>query len=127
MQRYGEQRVLYGFTFGQDAVRENNVITFATEGTVVFGEKYNNPDLLTGRTKALKHFFEQADLSIEIPQNMLNRLWWKLMVNVGMNQVSALYGARYRELQQSGEVFDRMRQLMLEVIELSKFTESRLS
>jgi hypothetical protein len=37
--------------------------------------------------------FENAGITWETPRNMIRILWWKFMVNVGMNRASAVMGA----------------------------------
>jgi 2-dehydropantoate 2-reductase len=125
--RYSLQHVVYGFTYGQDAVRDGNNIIYRTQGRVVIGEQKNNAASLTGRIERIKAFFEDAGIPVEIPEDMIRKMWWKLMVNVGMNQVSALYHAPYADFQRPGPVFDRMNALMQEVITVSKYFEGPLS
>ncbi|MGM0431153.1 MAG: ketopantoate reductase family protein [Spirochaetota bacterium] len=125
--RYGSEHVLYGFTYRQDAVRIGNEITYQAPGKIVFGEKYNDPNRLTERVRAIKQFFEVAGVDVEVPRQTMQRLWWKLMVNTGANQSSVIHRADYGTLAQSGEAFDYMKALMMEVIALSKFTETPLS
>ena len=50
---------------------------------------------------------------------MIRMLWWKFMVNVGMNQASAVMGAPYGVFQSSSEAHSLMVDLMREVIDLA--------
>lgn len=127
LERYGKQRVLYGFTYGQDAVRSGNSITYSSPGQIVFGEQINKPNALTDRVRKVASYFSRAQVVYDIPEDMLHQLWWKLMVNVGMNQVSALYGASYGEFQKPGMIFERMKALMQEVIAVSQSEPSPLN
>jgi 2-dehydropantoate 2-reductase len=127
VRRYGQQRVLYGFTYGQDAVRTGNEIVYTSPGRVVFGEPINAAHQPTARVSRVASFFEHSGVLYDIPEDMMHQLWWKLMVNVGMNQVSALYRASYGEFQKPGEIFERMKALMHEVIAVSQPESSRLS
>ena len=47
-----------------------------------------------------------ADLVIvnEIPEDMIRMLWWKFMINVGMNQASAVMRAPYGLFQTSADL-----------------------
>jgi 2-dehydropantoate 2-reductase len=127
LERYGEHRVLYGFTYGQDAVRSGNSITYSSPGQIVFGEQNNTANAMTDRVRKVASYFSRAQVVYDIPGDMLHQLWWKLMVNVGMNQVSALYGARYGEFQKPGKIFYRMKALMQEVIAVSQSEPSPLN
>jgi 2-dehydropantoate 2-reductase len=127
LERYGKQRVLYGFTYGQDAVRTANSITYSSPGQIVFGEQINIPNAPTDRVRKVASYFSHAQVVYDIPEDMLHQLWWKLMVNVGMNQVSALYGVRYGEFQKPGMIFERMKALMQEVIAVSQYETSPLN
>lgn len=50
---------------------------------------------------------------------MRHRLWWKFMVNVGINQASAMLRAPYGAFQSAGEARDLMWTLMGEVLLIS--------
>ncbi|MCF8127878.1 MAG: hypothetical protein K9N10_05160 [Deltaproteobacteria bacterium] len=55
--------------------------------------------------------FENAGITWETPRDMIRILWWKFMINVGMNQASAVMGAPYGAFQESSEA---MKSLMEE-------------
>jgi 2-dehydropantoate 2-reductase len=51
---------------------------------------------------------------------MIRMLWWKFMVNVGMNQASAVMRAPYGVIQSSPHARELMEALMREVVVLAK-------
>ncbi len=127
LERYGSEHVFYGLTVGQDTVRIENRLHFVQPGRIIFGEKKNDLSCLSERVQQVKTYLEDANVVVEVPQDMEYQLWWKLMVNTGINQASAVLRAPYREFQQPGEAFDLMKALILEVIELSGHTGCPLS
>lgn len=114
---YGMDKVLYAISVGIDAVRQGNVITYANPGKHFFGEARNTR--LSRRVLRVREAFEKAGIAHEIPEDMIRTLWWKFMINVGMNQASAVLRAPYGVFQTSPEARDLMDALMQEVIALA--------
>ena len=85
---YGMDKVVYAISLGIDAVREGNDVVYTTPGTHYFGEKRN--ETITPRVQKIKEAFEKAGIAYKIPEDMMRWLWWKFMVNVGVNQASAV-------------------------------------
>ena len=122
---YGPEKVLLAISVGIDAVRENNRVSFSNPGLHYFGEPKNDP--IGPRAAALKKVFDQAGIATEIPPDMVRMLWWKFMINVGMNQASAVTRGTYGVFQRSGEARALMRELMDEVIALAEAARVDLS
>ncbi len=114
---YGMDKVLYAISVGIDAVRQGNVITYANPGKHFFGEAHNTR--LSRRVLRVREAFEKAGIAHETPEDMIRTLWWKFMINVGMNQASAVLRAPYGVFQTSPEARDLMDALMREVIALA--------
>jgi len=114
---YGMDRVVYGLTLGIDAVREGNRVTYTTQGRIFFGEA-KNPSM-TERVRRIHELFDRAGIAHVIPPDMIRSLWFKFMVNVGVNQVSAVLRADYGTLRSSAEARDLMDSAMREVIALA--------
>jgi 2-dehydropantoate 2-reductase len=115
---YGVDKVLYAVVAGIDAVRDGNVVTFSKQGKLFFGEAVNQT--LTERVKRLHALFQKAGIVYETPEDMIRTLWWKFMINVGMNQVSAVLRAPYRVFHHSHEARELMEEAMKEVIALAR-------
>jgi 2-dehydropantoate 2-reductase len=122
---YGMPKVLYAVAVGIDAVRNGNVVTCTSQGKLLFGEA-ENPDL-SERVKALKALFTRAGIINETPVDMIRTLWWKFMVNVGVNQVSAILDAPYGVFQRSQAARDLTEDAMDEVIAIAQVKGTRLS
>lgn len=113
----GIESMLYSTCVAIDAVREGNSITYSTFGRLDFGEKVNISN--TPRVGSLKDLFERANIPYVVPGDMMRALWWKYMVNVGVNQVSAILRAPYGVFQRVEEAKKLMIEAMREVVAVS--------
>ena len=115
---YGMDKLLYGISVGIDALRQNNAVTFTKPGKHYFGEADNTH--ISDRVRRVRTAFDRAGIVYETPVDMLRTMWWKFMVNVGMNQASAVTRAPYGVFQTSAEAQALMEGLMQEVIVLAE-------
>lgn len=115
---YGMEKLLYGVVVGIDAVRTGNETRFTREGKLIFGEATNT--VLSERVRVLQDLFGQARILYETPEDMMRILWWKYMVNVGINQASAVLGAPYGVFQNVKEARELMESAMREVIRVAE-------
>ena len=122
---YGMDKLLYGICIGIDSLRQNNVVTFSKSGKLVFGERIN--DIYSQKVQALKELFDKAGIPCKIPEDMIRFLWWKFMVNVGINQSSAVLGAHYKIFHTDSYARELMESAMWEVINISEKTEINLN
>ena len=122
---YGMDKLLYAVSVGIDAVREGNQVTYTKPGKHYFGEARNQQ--ISSRVKRVQAVFEQARITYETPVDMVRMMWWKFMVNVGMNQTSAVLRAPYGVFLSSREACDLMEALMLEVVQLAQLEGVDLS
>ncbi|MFA7424175.1 MAG: ketopantoate reductase family protein [Desulfosarcinaceae bacterium] len=113
----GSEKVLYAISVGIDAVRQDNRLTYSNPGRHIFGEADNT--VVSDRVRRVQEAFTRAGIAWETPQDMIRTLWWKFMINVGMNQASAAMGAPYGAFQTRAEARDLMEALMREVIALA--------
>lgn len=114
---YGVDRVLYGVSVGIDALRQGNQMTYTNPGKHYFGE-LNNAQL-SQRVSQVQKVFEIAKIVYETPEDMLRIMWWKFMINVGMNQSSAVMRAPYGVFHNDTNAQKLMESLMREVIALA--------
>lgn len=122
---YGMDRVLYAVAVGMDALKEGNTVTYTRQGKVFFGERENH--LITERVKRVQALFDRAGIVHETPPDMIRILWWKFMINVGINQASAALRAPYSVFQESREARDLMESAMREVMALAAKANIRLT
>jgi 2-dehydropantoate 2-reductase len=122
---YGMDKVLYGLSLGIDAVRVGNSIGYTVLGRVIFGEEKN--PTMSERVSRIKAIFDRAGIANATPPDMVRSLWFKFMINVGVNQVSAVFGADYGTLRTSSEARDLMDAAMREVISVARTLQVDLS
>ncbi|MFA5180667.1 MAG: 2-dehydropantoate 2-reductase [Syntrophales bacterium] len=115
---YGAENILYATVVGIDALREENNVIYTTQGKIFFGEK-RNPSL-SDRVRRVADIFNSAGIIHEIPADMIRILWWKFMINVGINQASAALKGPYGLFQTSTEAQGLMDASMREVIALAQ-------
>jgi 2-dehydropantoate 2-reductase len=123
--RFGSEKVLYGLALGIDAVREASGITYRNQGRILFGEPKNQE--LSGRVRRVGALFDRAGIAHLTPPDMIRSLWFKFMVNVGANQVSAVLGANYGTLRETDLARQLMEAAMQEVILLAQAEQVALS
>jgi 2-dehydropantoate 2-reductase len=116
---FGMDKLLYTVAVGMDAVRQDGAISYTTMGKLIFGEAQNQT--VSPRVRVLQSAFAQAGIVYETPVDMLKTMWWKFMVNVGVNQASAVMRAPYGVFQTSPDAQALMVALMQEVIVLADY------
>lgn len=114
---YGMDKVLYTISVGIDAVRKANQTQYSKPGKHYFGEADNTR--LSQRVLRVQAAFDRAGIIYETPGDMIRMMWWKFMINVGMNQASAVMRAPYGIFQTSPDARNLMEALMKEVLALS--------
>jgi 2-dehydropantoate 2-reductase len=114
----GRDKLVYAIAVGIDAVRENDRFTYANPGKIVFGplgDEGHGP-----RLERIEEALNRAAIPNEIPVDIMRAMWWKFMINVGINQASAVLRAPYGRLQSSPDARALMRELMAEVVTLAE-------
>lgn len=114
---YGMDKVLYTISVAIDAVRHGNQTNYTKPGKHYFGEAKNTR--LSQRVLCVQKAFDKAGIVYETPEDMIRMIWWKFMINVGMNQASAVMRAPYGVFQTSPDARGLMEALMKEVIALT--------
>lgn len=116
--RFGIDRMLYSFCVETDATRERDSVSFTKVGTIVFGERAN--EYLSERVESVSALFEQCGIPYRVPPDMMRELWWKFMMNVGINPVSAILGAPYGVFQRVAEARELFSSAAREVVVLAR-------
>ena len=115
---YGMDRLLYAVSVAIDAVREGNQVRYSKPGKHYFGEAENTQ--ISPRVQRVQVAFDRAGIAYETPVDMIRMLWWKFMVNVGMNQASAVMRIPYGVFQTAPDARALMEALMLEVVRVAE-------
>lgn len=114
---FGMDKMLYSFCVGTDAVRTGTHTQYTKHGRIVFGEAVN--EIKSQKVEAVATVFKAAGIPYSIPVDMIRELWWKFMLNVGINQVSAILKAPYGIFHNVDEARDLMVLASKEVILLA--------
>jgi 2-dehydropantoate 2-reductase len=121
---YGMDKVLYAVSVGVDAVRTSNRVTYSKQDKLLFGEADNT--VLSERVRRVCAFFDRVGLTYDTPPDMVRILWWKWMINVGVNQASAALRAPYGVFQESEDARALMDSAMREAIALARAAKVNL-
>ena len=122
---YGMDKVLYAISLGIDSVRIGNQVSFTNPGTHYFGETVNTS--ISPRVRRVQEAFEKAGIQYDTPEDMTRMLWWKFMINVGVNQASAVMRAPYSVFQTNPIAQGLMEALMQEVVMLANVSHVNLT
>lgn len=95
-QAFPEATILPAMINKIDAVRENGEVRFSNPGIIHFGHPNGDHPAI----EQVSALFERAGISYIVPEDLDRYMWWKWMINVGINQVSAILQAPYRLFQQ---------------------------
>jgi len=109
--------VLYSYIIGHTSFRNGREIIHDGVNTTVFGE-INNEEY-SRNVQLVKEFFDKARINYEIPINMESALWKKFMLNVGINQISAVLRVPFSAIQKSEDVMNATKDLMKEVRDIA--------
>lgn len=115
---FGSDKLLYAFVVGTDATRQGTTTKYSNTGKIVFGEKNNR--ILSPRVQAVIEFFDRYHIAYQVPEDMERELWWKFMLNVGINQTSAILQANYGVFQRGEEAQWLMASACREVIQIAE-------
>ncbi len=109
---YGTKNILYSFFIGSSCIRNGRNITQDGNYEFIIGDK-NNP--ISENIKLLSNFFEKNCIKHKVSNHILERYWKKFMVNVGLNQLCTVENKTFKEIKQSPEFVERMKNLIWEV------------
>ncbi len=115
---YGNDNVLLSIAMNLDARREGNRIFHTRPPLLIFGENKNTT--ISPKVQAVQDVLNRAGISHQTPEDMQRTVWWKFMVNVGMNQSSAVTGATYGRYKSEQDLRWLKETLMREVIAVAK-------
>jgi 2-dehydropantoate 2-reductase len=112
-----EATVLYCCVQGMDAVKDGHCVNFSSRGKILLGARGNLP---SSALDAAMSFFARAGLACETPADIHRSIWSKWMLNIGVNQVTAVTGANYGEFRANPHSRALMEAAMREVVQLAR-------
>lgn len=122
---YGKDRMLRAFVVATDSVREGTNVMFKNSGRIVFGSEEGS--LKNEKVAAVKEFFDRTGIACSVPEDIVREQWWKFMMNVGINQVSAVLRAPYGVFHNIKEAQELLRMASMEVIPVAEKKGIRLT
>lgn len=117
-EEFKDNHVLYGLAIKIDAVKVGNKITQNSKAIIQFGDKYNKT--MSEEVLAVKNLLNDAKINNQVFEDMIKTVWTKWMLNIGLNQVSAISGATYGVIKNTPELLTLVNKAMTEVMEVSK-------
>jgi len=115
---YGREKILHSFVVATDAVREGTVVKFSNSGRIVFGSEKGSKE--NSKVEAVKELFDRSGISYVVPDDITREQWWKFMMNVGINQVSAILRAPYGVFHDTVEAQELLRMASMEVLAIAE-------
>ena len=117
-EEFKDNQVLYGLAIKIEAVKVGNKITQNSKAIIQFGDKYNKT--MSEEVLAVKNLLNDAKINNQVFEDMIKTVWTKWMLNIGLNQVSAISGATYGVIKNTPELLTLVNKAMTEVMEVSK-------
>lgn len=117
--RLGADKVLPSFVARMDSTREGDRLVYSSPGQIVFGEADGT---FSPRMKRLAGLLEEAGVRYEATGEIRKKMWWKFMVNVGINQTGTILKAPYRVFQEVPQSFEAAFAAMREVMALAPYS-----
>lgn len=115
---YPSNKVLYGLTMRIDAERTENGVINTEDGEIHFGEADNT--VISSEVQAVQNCFNDSGIKNIIFPDMIRMIWKKFMLNVGVNQVSAVTRAPYGKVTNISTNLSIFREAMMEVLAIAK-------
>jgi 2-dehydropantoate 2-reductase len=122
--RLGSEKVLPAFVSRMDSTKERDKVVYSSPGQIVFGERDGKR---SARVERVERLLADAKVLHEASGEIMRMMWWKFMVNVGMNQAGAILRAPYGHFQEFPPCLEVAFSAMREVISLAPFSGVDLS
>lgn len=91
-ERYGANRILYTVALGMDAMKFGDSLQYTKMGALHIGTvKDNDPEVLS----SVEAYFDRIQMPYVEEADILRCMWFKYMLNVGINQVCMVYDTTY--------------------------------
>ncbi|MBA4686866.1 MAG: 2-dehydropantoate 2-reductase [Candidatus Galacturonibacter soehngenii] len=122
---FSNSKTLLGLSMGIDAIRTTDGIVNTDDGVIQFG--YEDNRIPSQEVIEVEQYLKEAGINAKVYPDMKRMLWRKWMLNVGVNQASAITGAKFKYFGQVKELLDLFRGAMLEVLEIAKASNVNLT
>lgn len=116
-ERYGMDRIVYTVAQGMDAMRDGTTLKYTQCGNLHIGSV---SDVMSEKLKEVKELFERANVPHIVEADIMYRMWFKFMLNVGVNQTCMVFDTDYGCATTEGtEPYEKMVGAMKEVIDIA--------
>jgi len=123
---FGEEKVLYTIAEGMDPIRSGHNLDYTKMGLVRIGIDQETE----GKKRKLKEvleLFDRTGFPYILEDDVMQRLWSKFMLNVGVNQVLMIHEGNYDTIQKPGPAREMMIAAMREVVQLAEKESIRIT
>ncbi len=103
-ERFGWGRTVLSVAQGMDAVFIGTDMTYSHPGEIRFGAA---PGTAAGVVEDVADLYARAGIPHVVEADIRHRMWTKLMLNVGINQVCMVYGGTYGSASEPGSEQNR--------------------
>lgn len=115
---YPDNKVLYGLSMKIDAIRTENGVINTVDGEIHFGEADNT--IISDEVQAVSDCFNSSGIQNIVFPDMIRMIWKKFMLNVGVNQVTAVTKSTYGKVTSIETNLALFREAMSEVLAIAK-------
>lgn len=115
-EKYGRERILDCIAIGMDAMRDGTQLHYTQCGKLQFGSRDGSQ---AKRVSAVEQYFKEAGVPYEVRDDIRHAMWYKFLLNVGVNQACTAYETDYGHVTAPGPLCDEMKEAMREVSRLA--------
>ena len=112
-ERYGRSHVLDCIAIGMDAMRDGTQLSYTKCGKLQFGSRDGSQG---ADAQAVEQYFAVPH---EVRGDIRRAMWFKFLLNVGVNQACTVYETDYGHVTSPGPICDEMKEAMREVCRLA--------
>lgn len=109
---YGWEKILPAYYIGSSAIRDGSNILHDGSATIVFGAKN---DSQSEQVTWVQEFFESVEIGYRVSSDITRAQWTKFMLNVACNQISAILGLTFGDMQTNSTFKELATNVMKEV------------
>ena len=115
-ERFGRAHMIYTVPQGMDAMKFGSALRYTQSGALHLG--ITDPSMQEDLDSVLR-FFDAISMPYVLEEDILWRMWFKYMLNVGVNQICMVYDTTYAGVTNPGEPQDKLLGAMREVMEIA--------
>lgn len=115
--RFDSRQVLGCVAIGMDAMREGSKLEYCSKGRLQIGVLEEEQEEMLFRLTA---FFDRIGQSYEVKKDIMQAMWGKFLLNVGINQACTVYQTTYAGALKNMEIRENMIAAMREVLHIAE-------